>query len=326
MDVNQPIFGDFAPGVQYQIRLVRYISPMELRQLRYFTTLAEELNFTRAAERLHISQPPLSAQIAQLEDELGAKLFHRTSRRVELTEAGAAFLCDVRIIQSRLKDATQRVRQIDAGLAGRLEVGLSGSHFLGPLPQLIGNLAASHPDVRIILNEMAPNDQLNALREQRIDVSISRQSIEDDLLCSRKLWDDPLLVALPPGHRLAETQCLRLDQLAGEKFVMLRRETSTFAERIFRACAAQGFSPHVEQTVGEVPAQLSLVAAGLGIALVPTSTRSCQPQALSFCMLDEPGLEASVHAVMRKDNRKAVLTTFVRQLAHPSGNRATINQ
>src|SRR5690606_16145432 len=250
------------------------------------TTLAEELNFTRAAERLHISQPPLSAQIAQLEDELGVKLFDRNSRRVQLTEAGACFLRDVRAIQTRLKEATQRVRHIDAGLAGRLEVGLSGSHFLGPLPVLIGKLAVSHPDIRVILNEMAPNDQLDALREQRIDLSISRQSIEDDLLCSRQLWPDPLLVALPPGHRLAGQDRLRLDELAAERFVMLRRETSTFAERIFSACAAHGFSPNVEQTVGEVPAQLSLVVAGLGIALVPTSTSTYQPRALVFLPLD----------------------------------------
>lgn len=305
---------------QYRFRLMRYILPMELRQLRYFTTLAEELNFTRAAERLHISQPPLSAQIAQLEEELGVKLFHRNSRRVELTEAGASFLRDVRIIQSRLKEATQRVRHIDAGLAGRLELGLSGSHFLGPLPELIGKLAASHPDIRVILNEMAPNDQLEALREHRIDLSISRQSIEDDVLYSRRLWPDPLVVALPPTHPLAGKARLRLEELAGERFVMLRRETSTFAEHIFRACAAHGFSPNVEQTVGEVPAQLSLVVAGLGIALVPTSTSAYQPRALAFRPLDEPGLEASVHAVMRKDNRKSALDTFVRQLVHhPAG-------
>jgi len=288
---------------------------MELRQLRYFTTLAEELNFTRAAERLHISQPPLSAQIAQLEDELGVKLFHRTSRKVELTEAGAAFLRDVRIIQSRLKEATLRVRQIDAGMAGRLELGLSGSHFLGPLPGLIAQLAKSHPDIRVILNEMAPNDQLEALREHRIDLSISRQFIEDDLLCSRRLWNDPLLVALPLGHPLATHTQLQLNQLTQERFVMLRRETSTFAERIFLACTAHGFTPNIEQTVGEVPAQLSLVAAGVGIALVPTSTKSFQPHALTFRKLDEPGLEASVHAVMRKDNKKAVLRTFVDSLA-----------
>jgi len=297
---------------------MRYILPMELRQLRYFTTLAEELNFTRAAERLHISQPPLSAQIAQLEEELGVKLFHRNSRKVELTEAGASFLRDIRVIQNRLKEATLRVQHIDAGLAGRIEVGLSGSHFLGPLPGLIGQLAVSHPDIRVILNEMAPNDQLDALREHRIDVSISRQSVEDDLLCSRRLWPDPLLVALPPGHRLAASDRIRLDELAGERFVMLRRETSTFAERIFRACAAHGFSPTVEQTVAEVPAQLSLVMAGLGIALVPTSTSAYQPHALAFRPLDEPGLEASVHAVMRKDKHKAALETFITRLGrHP---------
>ena len=287
---------------------------MELRQLRYFTTLAEELNFTRAAERLHISQPPLSAQIAQLEDELGVRLFDRSSRRVELTEAGATFLRDVRIIQARLKEATQRVRHVDAGLAGRLEVGLSGSHFLGPLPGLIGRLAVTHPDIRVTLNEMAPNDQLEALREQRIDLSISRQSIEDELLYSRRLWPDPLLVALPPGHDLAKHKRIRLAQLADERFVMLRRETSTFAERIFRACATHGFSPLVEQTVAEVPAQLSLVMAGLGIALVPTSTSAYQPRALEFRPLDEPGLEAGVHAVVRKDNRKPVLDTFMEQI------------
>lgn len=291
---------------------------MELRQLRYFTTLAEELNFTRAAERLHISQPPLSAQIAQLEEELGVKLFDRNSRKVELTEAGASFLRDVRVIQSRLKEATQRVRDIDAGLAGRIEVGLSGSHFLGPLPELIGKLAISHPDIRVVLNEMAPNDQLEALREHRIDLSISRQSIEDELLTSHRLWPDPLLVALPPGHQLAAQERLGLDALAGERFVMLRRETSTFAEGIFRACAAHGFSPVVEHTVAEVPAQLSLVTAGLGIALVPTSTSTYQPHALAFRPLDEPGLEGSVHAVLRKDNRKAALKTFVQLLSRHS--------
>ncbi len=320
MDSNRIIFGYFAKPVQYKNRLVRYISAMELRQLRYFTTLAEELNFTRAAERLHISQPPLSAQIAQLENELGVKLFHRTSRKVELTEAGAAFLRDVRIIQNRLKEATHRVRQIDAGLAGRLEIGLSGSHFLGPLPGLIAKLARSHPDIRVILNEMAPNDQLEALREHRIDLSISRQFIEDDLLCSRKLWNDPLLVALPPGHPLTSRSQLRLNELKNERFVMLRRETSTFAERIFLACAAHGFSPSVEQTVSEVPAQLSLVAAGVGIALVPTSTKSFKPHDLTFRSLDEPGLEASVHAVMRKDNKKAVLKTFVEGLTSQTQN------
>ncbi len=287
---------------------------MELRQLRYFTALAEELNFTRAAERLHISQPPLSAQIAQLEDEMGIKLFRRSSRRVELTPAGTAFLRDVRVVQDRLKEAVQRAQGIHAGLEGRIEVGLSGSHFLGPLPGRIGELARSHPDIRIVLHELEPNDQPEALREQRIDVSISRQVIEDALLSSTLLWPDPLFVALPPAHRLAQSCRLTLQDLAREPFVMLRRESSTFAERIFRACAAHGFEPRVRQTVAQVPAQLSLVAAGLGIALVPASARPYLPRAVSFCLLDAPELEGNVYAIFRKDDDRAVLRTFLDHL------------
>ena len=291
---------------------------MELRQLRYFTVLAEELNFTRAAARLHMSQPPLSAQIAQLEDELGVALFLRDSRRVQLTDAGATFLRDVRRIQDRLKEATQRVRTVHAGLAGRLEIGLSGSHFLGPLPGIIRSLAELHPDIDVVLNEMAPNDQIEALRESRIDLSISRQPVEDELLCSQPLWPDPLVVALPPGHALARRKQLTLDALARERFVMLRRETSLFAEQLLQACAAAGFTPDVAQTVSEVPAQLSLIAAGLGVGLVPASTHNYQAHALAFRPLAGTPLAAGVHAVMRQDRRKAVIDTFVHYLIEQS--------
>lgn len=287
---------------------------MEFRQLRYFTALAEELNFTRAAERLHISQPPLSAQIAQLEEELGVKLFYRNSRKVALTDAGAAFLQDVRIVQNRLKNAVHRVQNIHSGLAGRVEIGLSGSHFLGPLPQFISDLAQSHPDIDVILNEMAPNDQIEALREQRIDISISRQSVDDEFLCSRLLWPDPLLVAMPRKHPLSDHTSIQLPQLAHERFIMLRRETSRFAEKLFNACIADGFTPQVTHSVAEVPAQLSLVSAGLGIAVVPSSTRSYQPNTLHFSPLAHPSLQAHVHAVIRKEHRKAAINTILELL------------
>ena len=288
---------------------------VELRQLRYFTALAEELSFTRAAERLHISQPPLSAQIAQLEAELGVKLFQRTSRKVVLTDAGRAFVQDIRIIQNRLKDATQRVKNIHSGLEGRIEIGLSGSHFLGPLPEFIGRLAVSHPDIDVVLNEMAPNDQLEALREHRIDISISRQSIDDELLCSRQLWPDPILIAVPTGHFLSARASATLRELADERFVMLRRETSSFAEQIYSACIAQGFTPHVAQTVSEVPAQLSLIRAKLGIGLVPSSAGRHQWDAIEFCRLDDAALEGNVHAIIRKDNSKPALSNVLGLLA-----------
>ena len=311
--------------IQYEIRLESHVLRMELRQLRYFTVLAEELNFTRAAQRLHISQPPLSAQIASLEADLGVQLFVRSSRRVALTPAGASFLRDARTVQGRLKEAVQRAQNIHAGLAGSVELGLSGSHFLGPLPELIGLLARRYPEVHIVLNEMEPNDQIEALREYRIDLSISRQSIEDEVLTSRSLWADPLWVALPAGHPLAACACLTIADLSQESFVMLRRESSTFAERIFRACSAHGFSPRVAQTVAQVPAQLSLVAASLGIALVPASARTPQAGAVTFVALDEPELEGSVHAVFRRDNGKAVLQTVVEQLAASAGSREVLH-
>ncbi len=288
---------------------------MELRQLRYFTALAEELNFTRAAERLHISQPPLSAQIAQLETELGVKLFERNSRKVSLTDAGSAFLRDVRVIQARLKEATQRVKDIHSGLAGRIEIGVSGSHFLGPLPQCISDLAKAYPDIDVVLNDMAPNDQIEALREQRIDISISRQVVEDDLLCSEALWPDPLWVALPRQHPLAqETGMLTLATLANEHFIMLRRDTSRFAQHIYNACIQKGFTPYVVHAVSEVPAQLSLVGAGLGVAIVPGSTRRYQANTLVFRPLEDIGIHTQVHAVMRKHPRKPAVGTVVRQL------------
>ena len=288
---------------------------MELRQLRYFTALAEELNFTRAAERLHISQPPLSAQIAQLETELGVKLFERNSRKVSLTDAGSAFLRDVRVIQARLKEATQRVKDIHSGLAGRIEIGVSGSHFLGPLPQCISDLAKAYPDIDVVLNDMAPNDQIEALREQRIDISISRQVVEDDLLCSEALWPDPLWVALPRQHPLAqETDMLTLATLANEHFIMLRRDTSRFAQHIYNACIQKGFTPYVVHAVSEVPAQLSLVGAGLGVAIVPGSTRRYQANTLVFRPLEDIGIHTQVHAVMRKHPRKPAVGTVVRQL------------
>lgn len=283
---------------------------MELRQLRYFVVLAEELSFTRAAERLHISQPPLSLQVAQLENELGVKLFERTSRRVELTEPGQVFLADVRAVLGRLKDATARVRAVDLGLAGRIEIGLSGSHFLGPLSTLIAAHERSHPDVAIVLNEMSPADQLEALREHRIDLSISRTAIEDELLTSALLWPDPVIVALPPGHRLAAFSRISGAELADERFVVLRRETSTFAQSVLDYLSQDGVMPEISQTVSEIPAQLYLVAAGLGIALVPQSV--CRRfTEIVYRPLRRRLETADVHAVTHRHSRNRALVSFI---------------
>lgn len=288
---------------------------MEIRQLRYFAVLAEELNFTRAAARLHISQPPLSLQIAQLERELEVKLFDRNNRRVTLTEAGEAFLNDVRALLASLKDATVRVRAVDQGLAGRIEVGLSGSHFMGPVPALIARYKASHPQVSVLLNEMNPAAQLDALRGHRIDVSISRTAVDDEELQSMPLWPDPVVAVLPKGHPLSARKRLELKDLAGQAFVMLRQDTSAFARTLAETCARAGLPLSAAQTVAEVPAQLALVAAGLGVALVPRSTCRQATDRVAICSLPANISRAMVYAVTRRLGRRRALDTFLQTAA-----------
>lgn len=296
---------------------------MELRQLQYFAVVAEELSFTRAAKRLHMSQPPLSAQIAQLERELGVRLFFRNSRRVELTEAGAVFLEDVRALRSRLADSVARVQDAHAGSIGRVEIGLSGSHFLGPVPTLIFGLARRYPQLNVVFNELTPAEQVAAVREHRIDLSISRQSISDDLLASHRLWDDPVVVALPAGHPLASQASISIHALAAERLVILRHGTSRFASRVLAAFSGHGYSPAIAQQVAEVPAQLCLVGAGFGVALVPASTCAGRHAgALAFRPLRDARIDADVYAIVRRDNDRAAVNRFIEYITREPPLRA----
>src|SRR5919109_2058925 len=183
---------------------------MELRHLRYFVALAQELSFTRAAERLHVSQPPLSQQIRALEDELGTPLFTRTSRRVELTAAGEVFLEHAKAVLERIEQASSQARAIGAGTSGHLEIGLSGSLLLSPLPRLIASYRRSFPGVAVVLHEITPVAQLVALRERKIDLSFSRTAVDDALFISELAWRDPVVVALPRGHRLGRRRKISL--------------------------------------------------------------------------------------------------------------------
>ncbi|MDP3753161.1 MAG: LysR substrate-binding domain-containing protein [Polaromonas sp.] len=264
---------------------------MELRQIRYFTVVADELSFTRAARRLHVSQPPLSFQIASLEAELGARLFNRTSRSVALSEAGKAFLPHAQAVLARLEEARGQVRRVASGLQGRVQVGLAGSHFLGPFPKFIQQFRLQRPAVEIVLHEMKPSDHLQALRDGRLDLCVSRNPLEDAQISAGLLWRDPVVVALPPGHRLAARSRLRLAALKDEEFVFLRLDSSPFAARLFEACVQAGFAPHIAQQVIEVPAALNLVAAGLGVALVPASLALLRADAVGICSLSPPALK-----------------------------------
>ncbi len=244
---------------------------MDIRQLRYFVALAEELSFTRAAARLHLSQPPLSYHIAALEDELDVRLFERTSRSVALTDAGRALLGHARAILGRLVEAREHVQALGRGLAGQVRMGLSGSHFLGPLPARLQAFRAARPEVEVLLFEMAPAEQLNALRSGQIDLCLARMPAHAADLQATLLWADTVALAVPLSHPLAGRASVEVADLRNQDFVMLKRDSSRFAKRSLQACVDAGFAPKVVQEVVEVPAMLNLVAAGLGIAFTPKS-------------------------------------------------------
>src|SRR5580700_1613600 len=194
---------------------------MELRQLRYFIAVAEELHFRRAAERLHMSQPPLSQQIRALEDELGFTLLTRTRRRVELTPAGEAFLRAARALLSELDGAVATARRIDAGQTGRLRVGFVGSALLSIVPGTVERFRSSRPGVAIELRERSTVDQLRAVAAGVIDVGLVRPPIEDEAgLRAETVLRERTVAALPVGHPLAALQRVPMRRLAAEPLVL----------------------------------------------------------------------------------------------------------
>ena len=246
---------------------------MELRQLRYFVAVAEELHFRRAAERLHISQPPLSQQIRALEEELGFALLVRTRRRVELTPAGAAFLRDARSILSELDGAVAGARRIDAGQTGRLRINFVGSALFSIVPGTVERFRRSRPGVALELRERATVDQLRAVRAGLADVGLVRPPIdEDDSFRVQTVLRERTLAALPAAHPLAALRRVPLRRLAAEPLVLFPRDQAPgFHDLLIDSLAGAGSAPRVIQYAPEMLTIIGLVAAGTGVSLVPAS-------------------------------------------------------
>ena len=299
---------------------------MDLRQLRYFAAVAAELSFTRAAEKLNVSQPPLSYQIGCLEDELGARLLIRTSRSVQLSEAGKALLPHVSAVFERLEEARLHVQRVMQGLEGRINIGLTGSHFLGPLPQFIKRFRQERPGVEIVLKEIAPVDQLVALADSRLDFSFSRGVPTGRDLVSDLLWRDSAVVVLPTDHRLAARKRLHLRELRDEDFVFLRLGSSLFVDSLYDACISARFEPRIVQQVVEVPAVLNLVAAGLGVSVVPGSIARLRAEEVAVCQLIQEKhareISADVYLVRRSDEQRPVAVEFAKALRQWAGQGA----
>jgi LysR family transcriptional regulator, benzoate and cis,cis-muconate-responsive activator of ben and cat genes len=250
---------------------------MELRHLRYFVAVAEERNFTRAAERLHIAQPPLSRQIQQLEEELGVALIEKGTRPLRLTEAGAFLLAHAKPLLDQVHDLrtmTQRVGKRERTLS----VGFVASTLYGLLPDMVRRFRERHPQVEVVLHEMTTVEQMRALKEGRIDVGFGRLKSEDPSIRRIVLREERMMVALDPAHRLArEEGGLRLGQLIHERLLVYpKAPRPSFADQVLAAFSAANLAPDHVQEVRELQIAMGLVAAGQGIAIVPESLQGMQ--------------------------------------------------
>jgi DNA-binding transcriptional LysR family regulator len=285
---------------------------MELRHLRYFIAVAEELHFGRAAEKLCIAQPPLSQQIQQLERELGFLLFHRTNRRVELSAAGQMFLNEARDVMASLEKAVHAGRRVARGETGWLGIGFVGSATYQALPAVLSAYRERYPDVELVLRELVSGKQIQALRDKRIHVGFARPAIQEEDILSEIVLGEPLMAALPETHRLSSTSALNLSALADEPFILFPRHPSpSFADYLLAVCGRSGFRPHVVQETSEIHTAISLVAAGVGVTLVPASVQCMHREGVVFAPLENPAPVTELALAYRRDDNSATLRAFV---------------
>lgn len=286
---------------------------MELRKLRYFAVLAEELHFGRAARRLHITQPPLSMAIQSLEEELRVQLFVRAPRRVTLTHAGAAFLEQARTLLARAEDAIEQARAADRGEMGRLRIGFMSATIYTILPPLLRDFAARFPAVKLELRELALPQQLVLLRNTEIDVGFVRPPVEDADLDSETVLRESLVVALPRGHRLTKLRRIPARRLAAESFVLFQRQPGLVLHHlVLRFCVQHGFTPRVAQEATQSHAVVGLVSAGIGVALVPESAQRTRLRGVEYRPLLEKSPPVETALAWRREDGSPVLAEFRR--------------
>lgn len=283
---------------------------MELRHLRYFVAVAEEGHFGRAARRLHIAQPPLSRQIRALEDELGFPLFDRSRRTIEVTPAGQVFLARVRRLFETLDAAVIEARRAHKGELGRIAIGYPSSVAYSGLTEMLRAFHGRSPSVDIVLREMPPQDQIDALKDGRLDVGFVRGPLEDPTLASEPVRTEPLVVALPEDHPLASRKRIVLADLAREPFVSFPRARGpSFFDLLMRLCHDAGFTPNIVQEAPQLD-MVSLVAAGFGVAIVPRSVRNVRREGLVYKPL-EGAPETTLLVAWRPDNASPVVRDFL---------------
>lgn len=283
---------------------------METRHLRYFIAVAEERHFGRAALRLHMAQPPLSQQIRQLEEQLGTQLLIRTTRKVELTPAGRLLLDRGRVLLEELEVLESDVQQVGAGATGVIRVGFTGTATYRLMPIVVQAARRSLPGLRItVQGEMLTPQMEAALEEGRLDVAVLRPPVRSSVVTLKLLEQDQLVAALPADSLLAEKGTLELEDLAEQDFIGYP-SYSAVSTIFVDACRKAGFRPRLVQEAKETSTLLSLVAAGMGIALVPMTSRLFSFQGVVFRPLRNPP-PVDLAVAWNRNNETPLLRSFL---------------
>lgn len=285
---------------------------MELHDLRYFVAVAEDFHFSRAAKRLHMTQPALSRQIQALEAELEVQLFRRTKRSVQLTLAGQTFFEEAKQILSQSQQAIHKTRRVARGEVGELRLSFTASALRSVLPKIVRVFRDRYPDVQIVMNECCTQEQVVAFQNHQIDVGFLYPPINEKSLILQPVSDEVWIVALPKGHPLSTERQLALNALADEQFILHPRQAGpVFYDQIIQLCEQAGFSPSVVQEVETSQTRVGLVAAGMGITFVPEYLQNVADTEVVYRRLkgDAPKLQLAI--AYQHDNFSPIVQQFL---------------
>ncbi|MGB3682900.1 MAG: LysR family transcriptional regulator [Rubrobacteraceae bacterium] len=293
---------------------------MELRQLKYFVAVAEERSFGRAAKRLRMSQPPLSTQIKGLEGELGVKLLDRSTRRVDLTDSGRAFLVRAREILVAVEEAGAEARGAELGMRGRLEIGFVSSATLSLLPPALQRFRGRFRGVELDLRELASVEQVEALYEREIKVGLVRLPMRAPGIMFEPVLAEPLVVALPVGHPLEDSKTIPLDEVAGLPLIFFQRRLEPGShEQIVELLGRVGALPKVAQYSVHLQTVIGLVASGTGIAILAESARRMNREGVVYRPLDAPDATSWLGLAWLAHDESSLVENFVQVVREVAG-------
>jgi DNA-binding transcriptional LysR family regulator len=285
---------------------------MELRHLRYFVAVAEELSFRKAAERLHLAQPPLSAQIKDLEEELGTKLFERTTRSVRMTTSGRVFLDEARMVLAAAEKAEQRARKAEQGLVGTLRIGVLAPTATSRLATILRSYRQQFPGIQFSLNELTSVEQLQSLRLDQLDVGLLRPPVAFPELNFHFLEESPMVLALPAGHRLAKQRLIRWKDFHNEPLVMIHPSLQHgYYDTFLDLCAKAGATPSVGQYANDVHSKMWLISAGFGVAPTTKTIAEVKRPGLVFRELPSGLPLVQTVIVWKRSNQSPMVRNFI---------------